>query len=113
VSQALAYNVVVVALVWRGYGDGELRRGAPRPRRDRRGAGDAREPVVGRLALGLAARAAAFLRIGLPLQGSALVGQLKDSITPIFIGLAAGARPSATCSGRRRSRPGRSGRRWC
>src|SRR5262249_37749016 len=35
-------------------------------------------------------RAGAFLRVGAPLQGTAVVSQLKDSITPIFIGLAAG-----------------------
>jgi len=36
-------------------------------------------------------QARTFLQVGLPLQGTVLVGQLKDSITPIFIGIAAGA----------------------
>lgn len=90
VSQALAYNVVVVALVWWGFGTASF--GVALLARAATGA------VLATLASPWSARplwdwprAGAFLRIGLPLQGSSLVGQLKDSITPIFIGLAAGA----------------------
>ena len=90
VSQALAYNVVVVALVWWGWGTTSF------------GVALLARAVTGAVLASLASpwsprpswdwpRAGAFLRVGLPLQGGALVGQLKDSITPIFIGLAAGA----------------------
>jgi len=90
VSQALAYNVVVVALVWAGFGTVSF--GIALFMRAVTGA------VLATLASPWSARplwnwssAGAFLRIGAPLQGTALVSQLKDSITPIFIGLAAGA----------------------
>lgn len=90
VSQAVAYNVVLVALVWRGWTTASF------------GVALLARAVVGAVLASLASpwsarlrwdwpRARSFLRIGLPLQGGALVGQLKDSITPIFIGIAAGA----------------------
>lgn len=91
IAQALAYNVVVVGLVWlagwttAAFGVALLARALV-------GAGlaSAMSPWPAR-PLWDWPRALAFLRIGMPLQGGALVGQLKDSITPIFIGLAAGA----------------------
>ncbi|MCC6764308.1 MAG: oligosaccharide flippase family protein [Deltaproteobacteria bacterium] len=90
VAQALAYNVVVVGLVWAGWGTASF------------GAALLARAATGALLATLASpwsarplwdweRARGFLRIGAPLQGTVLVGQLKDSITPIFIGLAAGA----------------------
>jgi PST family polysaccharide transporter len=90
VSQALAYNVVVVGLVWVGFGT--LSFGIALLARAATGA------VLATRASPWSARplwdwprASGFLRVGAPLQGTALVSQLKDSITPIFIGLAAGA----------------------
>ena len=90
VSQALAYNVVLVALVWLGWRTASF---GP--------ALVARALVGAVLATAVSPwsarprwdwpRAQAFLRVGAPLQGTFLVSQLKDSITPIFIGLAAGA----------------------
>lgn len=89
VSQALAYNVVVVGLVWVGFGT--LSFGVALLARALTGA------VLASVASPWSARplwdwtrARGFLAIGAPLQGTALVSQLKDSITPIFIGLAAG-----------------------
>ncbi len=89
VAQALAYNVVVVALVWAGFGTVSF--GLALLARATTGA------VLATLAspwparpLWDWARASTFLRIGAPLQGTAVVSQLKDSITPLFIGLAAG-----------------------
>lgn len=90
VAQAVAYNAVIVALVWIGWGTAAF------------GAALVARALTGALLATLASpwsarplwawqRASAFLRIGAPLQGTALVSQLKDSITPIFIGLAAGA----------------------
>lgn len=90
VAQALAYNVVVVGLVWAGWGTASF------------GAALLARAAAGALLATLASpwparplwdweRARGFLRVGAPLQATALVGQLKDSITPIFIGLAAGA----------------------
>ncbi len=90
VAQALAYNVVVVALVWRGWGTASF--GVALLARAATGAALATIvcPWSARLAWEWE-RARAFLRIGAPLQGTLLVSQLKDSITPIFIGLTAGA----------------------
>ena len=90
VSQALAYNVIVVALVWRGWGTASF--GVALLARALTGAALASlvRPWSARLHWDWE-RARAFLRIGAPLQGTALVSQLKDSITPIFIGIAAGA----------------------
>jgi O-antigen/teichoic acid export membrane protein len=90
VSQALAYNVVVVALVWIGWGTASF--GVALLARALTGAVLATivSPWSARLHWDWP-RASAFLRVGAPLQGTALVSQLKDSITPIFIGLAAGA----------------------
>src|SRR6185436_4093771 len=90
VSQALAYNVIVVALVWLGWGT--LSFGVALLARALTGAllATAVSPWSARLRWDWP-RAASFLRVGAPLQGTALVSQLKDSITPIFIGLAAGA----------------------
>lgn len=90
IAQALAYNVVLVALVWAGFGTASF------------GAALLARAATGALLATLASpwparplwdwqRARGFLRVGAPLQGTVLVGQLKDSITPIFIGLAAGA----------------------
>ncbi len=90
VSQAAAYNVTLVSLVWRGWATASF------------GVAFLVRAVVGAVLASWASpwsarlewdwpRARSFLRIGLPLQGGALVGQLKDSITPIFIGIAAGA----------------------
>jgi PST family polysaccharide transporter len=90
VAQALAYNVVLVALVWIGWGTASF------------GVALVVRAVTGAVLAALASpwsarplwdweRARGFLRIGAPLQGTLLVSQLKDSITPIFIGLAAGA----------------------
>jgi len=89
VSQALAYNVVVVALVWRGWGT--LSFGVALLVRALTGAllASAVSPWSARPRWDWA-QASSFLRIGAPLQGTAVVSQLKDSITPIFIGLAAG-----------------------
>ncbi len=90
IAQALAYNVVVVALVWAGWGTASF--GVALLARSTTGA------LLATLASPWSARprwdwerARGFLRVGAPLQGTVLVGQLKDSITPIFIGLAAGA----------------------
>lgn len=90
IAQALAYNVVVVLLVWIGWGTAAF--GAALCARALAGA------VLATVASPWSARplwdwerARGFLRIGAPLQGTVLVSQLKDSITPIFIGLAAGA----------------------
>jgi PST family polysaccharide transporter len=90
VSQALAYNVVAVALVWIGWGTASF--GWALLARAATGAVLASlvSPWSARLAWDWP-RARAFLRIGLPLQGSLLVNQLRDSITPIFIGIAVGA----------------------
>ncbi len=90
VSQALAYNVVAVALVWVGWGTASF--GWALLARAVTGAvlASLASPWSARLAWDWP-RARAFLRVGLPLQGSLLVNQLKDSITPIFIGIAAGA----------------------
>jgi len=90
VSQALAYNVIVVLLVWWGWGTASF------------GVAFLVRALVGAVLASVVSpwsarlhwdwpRAWSFLRIGLPLQGSTIVSQLKDSITPIFIGLAAGA----------------------
>lgn len=90
VSQALVYNVVVVALVFAGLGTLSF------------GLALLARATTGALLASLASpwtarplfdwpRAREFLRVGAPLQVTVLVGQLKDSITPIFIGLAAGA----------------------
>jgi O-antigen/teichoic acid export membrane protein len=90
VAQAVAFNVVVVGLVWIGWGTASF------------GVALLTRALVGAVLATLAspwsarplvdwARASAFLRVGAPLQGTALVSQLKGSITPIFIGLAAGA----------------------
>jgi len=90
VSQALAYNVIVVALVWFGWGTASF--GVALLARALTGATLASlvSPWSARLGWDWP-RARSFLRIGAPLQGTALVSQLKDSITPIFIGIAAGA----------------------
>lgn len=90
VAQTLAYNVIVVALVWSGWGTASF--GPALLARALAGAvlASVVSPWSARLRWDWA-RAQAFLRIGAPLQGTALVSQLKDSITPIFIGLAAGA----------------------
>ncbi len=90
VAQAFAYNAVAVALVWTGFGTASF------------GVALLARALVGAVLASVVSpwsprplwdwqRARAFLRVGAPLQGTALVGQLKDSITPIFIGLAVGA----------------------
>ncbi len=89
VSQALVYNVVVVALVWMGLGTASFAVALLA----RATTGAALASVVSPWSarpLWDWRRAREFLRIGAPLQGTVVVSQLKDSITPIFIGLAAG-----------------------
>jgi O-antigen/teichoic acid export membrane protein len=89
VSQALAYNVVLVGLVWAGWATASF------------GPALVARALVGALLATAVSpwsarprwdwpRARGFLRVGAPLQGTWLVSQLRDSITPIFIGLAAG-----------------------
>ena len=109
------YNVVVVALVWIGWGTASFgvgarsrararrrdarRRSRARGRRVRCGTGDGRARSCGSARRSRARRSSS---------------QLKDSITPIFIGLAAGAR-----GGRLRAvgpdarRRAALGARWC
>lgn len=89
VSQAVAYNIVVVSLVWAGVGT--LSFGLALLARAATGAALASiaSPWPAR-PLWDWERARGFLRVGAPLQGTLVVAQLKDSITPVFIGLAAG-----------------------
>ena len=90
VSQTLVYNLVAVALVYAGFGT--LSVGLALVARSLTGAvvasilrpWDAR-PQWDRASIG------EHLAIALPLQGTALVTQLRDGLTPIFIGVTAGA----------------------
>lgn len=90
VAQAAAYNLIAVALAWRGAGTLAI------------GVAFLARAALGAVLVSRAcpwpigwcwdrARARRHLRFGLPMQGIGLVSIVKDAITPVLLGLTGGA----------------------
>ena len=90
VAQALLYNVIAVFLAWRGAGTLAI------------GVAFLARAAFGAMLVSLVSpwrigwrwdleRARRHLRFGLPMQGIGLVSMVKDSITPVLLGLTGGA----------------------